>query len=341
MLKYTSAVIFVLSLIIIGCAHIPPNLIYLAGIVSYAIPIIIILNVLLAIFLLFKDPVFLIFPLSILIIGKDFITSSIAFNTKKDEIGIDVLSYNLSFFKHQNSNFKRWLVDRDIDILCFQEFINDSNSKSQNLINFLNEDHIYNFAFSTVNKNIHRLQYGVIIFSKYPMVEKGELLFSDNNHNRGVYADLQIENDTVRIINVHFQSMMLKNSHPIQTNGTSESKKNIRSMFYKIKQGVIARGDQVDGLYQFINESPHKVILCGDFNETPYSYAYQLLKQKLENAFEKAGNGFGITYTDNTLFFLRIDHQFYDPAIKILNYQTLSDISFSDHYPILGTYNLK
>jgi endonuclease/exonuclease/phosphatase (EEP) superfamily protein YafD len=82
------------------------------------------------------------------------------------------------------------------------------------------------------------------------------------------------------------------------------------------------------------------VICAGDFNEIPYSYSYRRLKKGLRNSFEEAGAGFGFTYNGNTLVTLRIDNQFYSDRVDCVELETLNTVSYSDHFPLLGTYVL-
>jgi endonuclease/exonuclease/phosphatase family metal-dependent hydrolase len=80
--------------------------------------------------------------------------------------------------------------------------------------------------------------------------------------------------------------------------------------------------------------------LCGDLNDVPYSYTYFHLKKYLDNAFEKAGNGFEISL-NSPIFYVRIDNQFFSPSIEIFNYQTYQNIEYSDHFPIKVLYGLE
>ena len=87
-----------------------------------------------------------------------------------------------------------------------------------------------------------------------------------------------------------------------------------------------------------LDEAGIDVILVGDFNQTPYSFVYNSFKEIMNNAFETAGNGFGFTYRGSTLFFLRIDNQFYDPRLKAIDFKTHKQVPYSDHYPIEARY---
>lgn len=110
----------------------------------------------------------------------------------------------------------------------------------------------------------------------------------------------------------------------------------------RLKRGFTTHSRQINIVDSCVRNSPYPVIVCGDFNSMPYSYVYQKMRHNLSNAFEDAGNGFGFSYRDPKLFFLRIDNQFYsDSRLHVFDYQTHRDIELSDHFPITATYTFK
>ena len=78
----------------------------------------------------------------------------------------------------------------------------------------------------------------------------------------------------------------------------------------------------------------------GDLNETPYGWAYGTIRERLQNAFEEAGSGFGFTL-NRSPYFVRIDNQFFSNDWQILQFKTLRTIRYSDHFPLMGEYKLK
>jgi len=112
----------------------------------------------------------------------------------------------------------------------------------------------------------------------------------------------------------------------------------LKSLLTNYKNGTIIHNKQSNKLMTFIMNSPYKIMVCGDFNEVPYSYVYNQISSILNNAFEIAGKGFGFSYNGNILSFLRIDNQFFDSRIKILNFETVYSCKASKHFPILGDY---
>jgi endonuclease/exonuclease/phosphatase family metal-dependent hydrolase len=101
----------------------------------------------------------------------------------------------------------------------------------------------------------------------------------------------------------------------------------------------VARASQLEILMEHMENSPYANILVGDFNDVPYSYTYFTLRNIMNNAFEKAGKGFGFTY-NKVLFFLRIDNVFFDNSLEILDFKTHSEVDYSDHYPVSAVFSL-
>ena len=81
------------------------------------------------------------------------------------------------------------------------------------------------------------------------------------------------------------------------------------------------------------NNSPYKVIISGDFNNSAFSYVYNAIKDDMKDTFKQQGNGFGRTY--NFKFFpLRIDFILVDKSWTVNSFKTF-DVQYSDHYPIM------
>ena len=119
-----------------------------------------------------------------------------------------------------------------------------------------------------------------------------------------------------------------------------EAKKEGKGILSSLKWGFEKHSSEVEMVERLIDESVYPVILCGDFNETPYGNAYGNIRDRLKNAFEERGNGFGFTMNRSPRI-IRIDNQFCSESIKVLDFQTFSDIKYSDHLPILGRYKIR
>jgi endonuclease/exonuclease/phosphatase family metal-dependent hydrolase len=71
--------------------------------------------------------------------------------------------------------------------------------------------------------------------------------------------------------------------------------------------------------------------VCGDFNDTPISYTYSTIKEKLADAFKESGIGIGNSYVG--IPSLRIDYILHDKKFNSYNYKK-NKYELSDHFPI-------
>ena len=224
----------------------------------------------------------------------------------------------------------------DADVKVFQEFFDNKKDifKITERLQAAGYRHYYLMENPLTKQGFH----GLAIFSKYPMIKQKSKYFSDGA-NGFLIADIIFKKDTIRLINSHLYSMGIRISR-FKNQGYTGAKIESKSVFRLLKKGFDKRNEEVDELEKQIKISPYPVLLCGDFNETPYSYAYGKVGNYLENAFENAGNGFGFTYNHSPQF-IRIDNQFYDAKrLQIVDFK-VGTKKYSDHYPLLGTYRIE
>lgn len=263
-----------------------------------------------------------------------------------------IMTYNVRLFnyyqweevKSVRDTIMNFVVNQEPEIACFQEFLTvsnrngDSEDEIDQALDFLPNKHI----FYTYKPNEFS-NYGLATYSKYPIIRKGSIRFR-NSYNACIYTDIKIESDTVRVFNVHLQSIKLKNNdyeamdslaHSINAQRIDE----VKVISGRLKLAYMKRAQQVDELSWHIGQSPYPVIVCGDFNDTPVSYTYQQVRGKLSDAFMGSGRGIGNTYRGKLPSF-RIDFIFHSPEFESNNYKT-HKINLSDHYPVTcGLYIL-
>ncbi|MEN7551577.1 endonuclease/exonuclease/phosphatase family protein [Rapidithrix thailandica] len=316
----------------------------IAGVMAPLLPLVFVLNLLLILLAGFKKSWWALLPLGWVVWTLPFLPSFYQWGQPKVAASsnptISILSYNVSFFNIPapfsdayydplaNSpaiTLQKWLKNHPADIKCLQEFYDDENSSIFNNETALSKEGMYECYFVAKPRHQNGTRRGLAIFSKYPIVNTGEIFLSDNLYNGAIYADIQIGQDTVRVINIHLESMQLAAAS---------------DLFSAYQNGVMNHLRQVRQIQPFIASSSYPVIVSGDFNSTPYSAVYQEFNKDLLSSFERAGSGFGFTYNGSTLKFLRIDHQFYTPSLKALQYTTYSDITASQHFPIEVKYEL-
>ncbi|GAB4408823.1 MAG: hypothetical protein OHK0053_35590 [Microscillaceae bacterium] len=260
-----------------------------------------------------------------------------------------VLSYNVHVFnayphlQAQKPGSTRqmidWLRQHPAEIVCLQEFYHLESVDSLATLYPLAVRRAYSFQTMRYLPITRPEGYfGLVILSRFPMLKSGDFPLQKQWFQRGVYADLLIGRDTLRVINVHLQSLAIDPHSVIRQETTwNNFYAKWRDLLQVIQRGNQSRAKQMGYLKDFVAQSPHPVLITGDFNDLPWTYPYQTLRQTLYNAYENAGTSSGFTFR-NGIPFLRIDHQFYDPQLVCTAFKTYHNISFSDHSPIEGTY---
>lgn len=297
--------------------------------------------------LMFKWRIALLAMLPI-VLGFTFIKRT--FSTDLEHIGvgniensISIMSYNVETFKlyswGDNKAKRDSLIDflgsQKVDIYCFQEFFYTPGkyfTTTEKLKKFEQFKYHY-FEPGVVTSKNH--QFGVAVFSRFPIVSKGAIRFSEEASlaNLCVYADIQLKNEIIRVYSVHFESnhLNIEDLEKIKK-GDDHSWQITKNWLKQLRRGYDNRREQVLKVVEHIKSSPYPVVLCGDFNDVPLSYTYQNIQNVLEDSFVEAGFGLGTTYNGN-LPGLRIDYIFKDPRFTAYNFEEL-EVDFTDHFPV-------
>ncbi|MCF0075156.1 endonuclease/exonuclease/phosphatase family protein [Dyadobacter sp. CY261] len=267
---------------------------------------------------------------------------------KMEKGEFSVMSYNVHAFQpspmatktvaqQEVRAMKTWIINSGADVLCMPEYYDRDGIKSNSGDFFRQKGYRYARSF---NFSKPRYDYrGLVILSKFPIVASRDTIFEAQNGM--IQADVRIGKDTVRVIGLHLYSMTLGLSKLVSQKQMDGIESEGRVTFRKMKNGFSKRSGEFERLKRWVDQSPYPVIVCGDFNEVPYSYIYGTLRKSLANSFEKKGSGFGFTF-NHLPYFIRIDHQFFNAArLDLSHFKTFSKVKFSDHYPIMGTYVVK
>lgn len=262
----------------------------------------------------------------------------------ENKTSIDLLSYNVRLFnifnqsKDKNAGEKilELISGKNPDLCCLQEVYidNEKGIALEELTKNLSLTPYSNIVWA--NKIGEKEYYGIATFSKFPMVNKGAIRYPDSK-NISIYSDIVIAEDTLRIYNNHLQSVRFNKRNfdflvNLDLQSEEETILELRDISSRLKNAYIKRAEQADILSEHIRNSPYRVIVCGDFNDTPVSYVYRKIKGDLNDAFTVSGRGFGNTYS-GTFPKVRIDYIFYSDEFLVSNFQT-TKVEYSDHYPV-------
>jgi len=264
--------------------------------------------------------------------------------TKAKEIKI--LSFNVRLFDRYNwmNNHKyhkpilNYITLLNADIMCFQEYYYQSDNKypTRNFLLKMFPNIHYHEFFPMSQKETDF--FGIATFSKFPIVNKYHLKF-EKTSNSALITDILIENDTIRIYNLHLESVRLGEEDKIFevepkniANLSFVSK--IKNIYYLLKKACIKRKTQIDSIINDIKKCKYPIILCGDFNDVPSSYAYQKINKYLSNSYNKFYINLGNTF--NGFFpYLRIDNIFFSYHFSLIDFKIDYEMNYSDHFPII------
>jgi endonuclease/exonuclease/phosphatase family metal-dependent hydrolase len=260
-----------------------------------------------------------------------------------------VLSYNVRLFNYFENNHGitsqkkiiQFLKTQKPDIICLQEFFLLGNPKVEEALMVQALGGNYYTHLKVIGSGKNR-SYGIITFSKFPIVRRGEIIHSGSS-SLSIYTDVLINKDTFRIYNNHLQSFRLKRMERSFINeltaDDNETFTEVKSLSVSLKKGFIKRASQAKVVKDQINKSPYPVIVLGDFNDTPVSYAYTKIRKGLNDSFVNSGYGAGFTYKGNYPP-NRIDYILYNNALTN-SYFEIIKIKYSDHYPIISYFRKK
>ena len=310
--------------------YVEPKRFAFLSVLSLGVPFLIIVNVLFAIYWLLKVKRQLLLSLIVLIIGYNHVLSLYKFSgsmNSSDPDNISIMNYNVRLFNAFNwieddelkSKLNSFLQDKEPDILSMQEYRPD---EAISMLGYEKYEHLSG----------DKVKNGQAIFSKFPIINAGSIEFP-NTFNNAIFADVVLKNrDTIRIYNVHLQSSGID---PKVENFSAEESENA---FHRISSAFEMQQAQAELFLAHKSKCPYRTVVCGDFNNTAYSYVYKEIKGDMKDAFKKAGNGFGRTY-DFKFFPVRIDFILVAEDFKINGFKSF-DERLSDHYPIMANIKL-
>jgi endonuclease/exonuclease/phosphatase family metal-dependent hydrolase len=265
---------------------------------------------------------------------------------KAPEKSIQILTYNVQGFpKERDKNSRErpildYISETDADIVCLQEYLVSKTGQSifsQQDVNRKLSMYPYRSVTGLESSGKYHIL-GLACFSKYPIEDTHEVVFESSYNGAAVYT-INIEGKRYTVANVHLESNsilaedkklyidFLQNTDSVKLETVTTNIRNRLGSAYRM------RAKQVNQVKDYIKtQGTQGTIICGDFNDTPISYAYNQMKKGLQDAYVSTSFGPGITYNEY-LFLFRIDYIMHSDNFKA--YQTKVDkIDHSDHYPL-------
>jgi len=332
-----------------------PSKFFFPAILGLAYPYLLALNLIFLCFWLIKLKKEVLISLVVVLLGWNHLNNLIPITGKHREVPdhvsqdrrFRVMSYNVRGFdryhwtKDPDTRLAifRFIDEQDPDVVCFQEYYTYiyKGRTQADIAGHLDQypESAIHYTSNTVGTN----GYGIATYSKFPIIKRSRIPFSAST-NTAMYTDLLISGDTVRVFNVHLESIRFRKDNydfidTLKLSTSSEHIRGLRSIGSRLKTAYSLRADQATMISNYIRDSPHPVVVLGDFNDTPQSYAYRKIRKGLKDAFRQSGRGFGNTYAGDLPSF-RIDHIFVEEPLEVYGFSRIKT-EHSDHYPIFST----
>ncbi len=303
-------------------------------------PFLLLMHLLFFSFWAFRKNYYLLFSLCSILLGWNHFQSFIGWHFSEScstENSIRLVTFNGYSFRTPGlettmkaDELPKYFPDLDADILCIQEFAR--GSRQQDYFNAFLAKKGLRYRYVKAGK-------GLAVYSRFP-IQNAKIHSYINSANGFLIADLMIKQQPVRLFNVHMLSNGVSvTAHRVAKKGNlkeTQTWKDIVFMLRNYKNAAQQRVEQAKDLQKLMAESPYPIILCGDFNETPQSYIYQMLSDGMQDAFISSGRGLGTTYAGD-IPALHIDHVLMAPTINVCS-SWVANSSFSDHYPVVTDF---
>lgn len=304
-----------------------PKIFPILSVFTLLLPLLLIVNFLFFLYWLLQAKRQMFLSGIVLLLGTTFVSKLYKFSgdtVPESPDDFTVMSYNVRIF-----NLYKWIPRDDVptritefiyvqdpDILCLQEY---SKTGSNDKLDTYKHSYVFHEKGKTSQA----------IYSKFPIIESGSIDFPKTGNNV-IFADILKHKDTIRVYSMHLQS--IKISPDIHETIDEEKSKII---FRRISEAFTMQQLQAELIEKHSAICPHPTIICGDLNNSAFSYVYRSIRGDRKDAFEEAGSGFGKSY-NYKYYPARIDYIFTDEKLKVKEFKTFDTFSNSDHFPIMA-----
>lgn len=234
------------------------------------------------------------------------------------------------------------------DIVCLQEYA-FTLTKGGHTEEQIKKSLADIYPYYDYMPNYSRTAMGIAVFSKYPIKKMTRIDKSKKDYVSSMYYELDVDGRKVALLNNHLHSNQIKQKDrelydEMIEHFEKDSLNRIRTgMLRSLGIGFRARAKESNLIQNFVKErignQDVPLIICGDMNDTPISYAYRTMRGDLQDSWQNAGIGSGTTYNQHHFWF-RIDHIFHSQHFKTLDIKVLDQYNYSDHYPVLATFQI-
>jgi endonuclease/exonuclease/phosphatase family metal-dependent hydrolase len=251
-------------------------------------------------------------------------------NRRNKQVKMDDLAIRDSMFQVMKS--------AKPDVIAFQEFFQSDEFDHIGMVKKELSLPYHHVKFSMAKSGGRKS--GVALFSKYPILKSGYVPFTGDTHNFCIYIDVLKDADTLRIYNVHLQSIRFKSEDYATIQEEQEEVDGYWRILRLMRKAFVKREGQVHTVKLHAATCPYPYWIVGDFNDPPQSYAYHKMSSGMEDAYREAGEGISPTYAGKFPNF-RIDY-ILGPEERYHTVQYhVYPVELVDHRPIVAGFSRK
>ncbi len=342
--KTLTFALYLITLLAAFGGYIPPTLWSLPAIFVLAFPYLLILTFIVALAWLIGGRMFIAIAGAVTILIAWPVSGSscpVSFSTEPKKSSFSLLTYNvfdLQNYEHPDdegdSRALSYIISSKADIVCLQELYNLPHMRTQLHAQSDSLRHIYPYIIP--GKPWQGYYTPFMLLSKYPAVECEipKSLWTDC----ALYK-IRLPNMVIHLLNVHLTSYALsQKERKIVSNirGFRSAKQSMqmdKSVYAKLSAAFASRDTLSHAIRQIADSIQGPLIIAGDFNDVPASYAYRTIcGDDFKDAVAKTTFGPMITYHAHGFLF-HIDQVLYRGKLTP-NSTKRGSLKCSDHYPV-------
>ena len=223
------------------------------------------------------------------------------------------------------------------DIICLQERPHTSEMSWDSI-----RSHFAGYPYVVTNSRDDNVL-NMAILSRQPISHLKEHYFEDTL-NKYITVDVTVNGKKLRIFNVHLQTTgiqvtdtnirarevvppMYRDDLGDEKSAYEERKEHVMDILHACVKNTTYRNVQAHEILEEVDRSPYPIVLCGDFNDTPSSYAVRTISRGLHDV--SCRWPFVGTF-QRMHGLMKIDYIFCSDSLECLSYQLIAN-PWSDH----------
>lgn len=337
----------ILLMLLIGYAdYIPPETFPKLSNLGLLFPAMLAINFCFIVLWVIVKPRYVVIPLLGFVVCYGPVRRYMPLNLPHDppEGSIKVMSYNVWYYAGWEDRDKpnvilEYIKGQNADIVCLQESL-------ENEVGSVQVDSILGLVYQYKDTLRHSSDC-LTVFSKYPILSHERINYESKGNLSAAFR-LRVMGRDVIVVNNHLETTGLsveeKDSFKALVKGKLGQKAATRTSKWLIShlgrqtKKRAAEAEAVARYIAFHHGTP--TIVCGDFNDSPISYAHRTIGKGLTDCYVATGNGPGVSHHVSGMY-VRIDNIFCSDDFTPYACKVDNSIKNSDHYPIICWLELK